>query len=127
MQSAPIPHTLQDVRPVVRNMRADGYILQTGGSATRQEIQMEGSQENPLFRVTGVPLHTHNATALLEVEMSMTSQVADANSRFISGAREFSVDDLSLDVGDYAGKTSSGSSVRSSLASETSSCNRRIV
>jgi hypothetical protein len=67
-------------------MRADGYILQTGGSATRQEILMEGSQENPLFRVTGVPLHTHNATALLEVEMSMTSQVVDPDSRFISGA-----------------------------------------
>ena len=65
MQSAPIPHTLQDVRPVVRNMRPEGYVLQTGGSATRKEILMEGSQKNDWN-----PLHTHNATALLEVEMN---------------------------------------------------------
>ena len=102
MQSAPIPQTLLDVRPVVRNMRPEGYILQTGGSATRQEIKMEGSQTDPLFRVTGVPLHTHNATALLEVDMIQMSETIDADSRFISGASEFSVDDLSLDVGDFA-------------------------
>ena len=44
MQSASIPQTLIDVRPVVRNMRPDGYVLQTGGSATRKVIEMEGSQ-----------------------------------------------------------------------------------
>ena len=38
---------------------------------------MEGSQTNPLFRVTGIPLHTHNATALLEVEMSMINEPID--------------------------------------------------
>ena len=99
MQSAPIPQTLQDVRPVVRNMRPEGYVLQTGGSATRQEILMEGSQQDPLFRVTGVPLHTHNATALLEVEMSMVHE-ALGESRFVSGAGEFSAPTLTLAAGD---------------------------
>ena len=73
MQTAPIPKTLQDVRPVVRNMRPDGYILQTGGSATRQIIKAEGDQVAPLFRVTGVPLHTHNASALLEITAEQPS------------------------------------------------------
>ena len=99
MQSAPIPQTLQDVRPVVRNMRPEGYVLQTGGSATRQEILMEGSQQDPLFRVTGVPLHTHNATALLEVEMSMVSE-AVGGTRFVSNAGEFSAPDLNIAAGD---------------------------
>ena len=43
MQSASIPQTLIDVRPVVRNMRPDGYVLQTGGSATRKVIEMEAA------------------------------------------------------------------------------------
>ena len=100
MQSAPIPQTLQDVRPVVRNMRPEGYILQTGGSATRKEIKMEGSQSDPLFRVTGVPLHTHNATALLSIDVRIENDVADDAARDVSLAGEFSVDDLTLDVGD---------------------------
>ena len=100
MQSAPIPQTLQDVRPVVRNMRPEGYVLQTGGSATRKEIRMEGSQKNPLFRVTGIPLHTHNATALLEVEMSMIHEPID-EARRLSEAGEFSVDALDLGIGDF--------------------------
>ena len=53
MQSASIPQNLIDVRPVVRNMRPDGYVLQTGGSATRKVIDMEGTQTRPMFRVTG--------------------------------------------------------------------------
>ena len=84
---------------MVRNMRPEGYVLQTGGSATRQEILMEGSQQDPLFRVTGVPLHTHNATALLEVEMSMVHE-ALGESRFVSGAGEFSAPTLTLAAGD---------------------------
>ena len=63
MQAASTPQTLIDVRPVVRNMRPDGYVLQTGGSATRKVIEMEGNQARPLFRVTGVPLHTHNTVS----------------------------------------------------------------
>ena len=46
---------------------------------------MEGSQKNPLFRVTGIPLHTHNATALLEVEMSMIHEPIDEARRLRSG------------------------------------------
>ena len=84
---------------MVRNMRPEGYVLQTGGSATRQEILMEGSQQDPLFRVTGVPLHTHNATALLEVEMSMVSE-AVGGTRFVSNAGEFSAPDLNIAAGD---------------------------
>ena len=85
---------------MVRNMRPEGYVLQTGGSATRKEILMEGSQTNPLFRVTGIPLHTHNATALLEVEMSMINEPID-EARRLSEAGEFSVDALDLGIGDF--------------------------
>ena len=99
MHTAPIPKTLQDVRPLVRNMRPDGYILQTGGSATRQEIQVEGDQVNPLFRVTGVPLHTHNASALLQIEASMSTRTD--KSRPLSYAGEFSELDMSLEVGEH--------------------------
>ena len=60
---------------------------------------MEGSQQDPLFRVTGVPLHTHNATALLEVEMSMVSE-AVGGTRFVSNAGEFSAPDLNIAAGD---------------------------
>ena len=99
MHTAPIPKTLQDVRPLVRNMRPDGYILQTGGSATRQEIQVEGDQVNPLFRVTGVPLHTHNASALLQIEASMSTRTDE--SRPLSYAGEFSELDMNLEVGEH--------------------------
>ena len=61
---------------------------------------MEGSQTDPLFRVTGVPLHTHNATALLEVEISIKNDVADDAALFISDAGEFSIDELNLEDGD---------------------------
>ena len=121
MQSAPIPHTLQDVRPVVRNMRPEGYVLQTGGSATRKEILMEGSQKNPLFRVTGIPLHTHNATALLEVEMSMINEPID-EARRLSEAGEFSVDALDLGIGDFV----EAYNEQDDLLQDTSSLQRAI-
>ena len=98
MQSASIPQTLIDVRPVVRNMRPDGYVLQTGGSATRKVIEMEGDQTRPLFRVTGVPLHTHNASALLQIEAKNIFPIAtDAST--ISFAGEFSAEDLEIEAG----------------------------
>ena len=121
MQSAPIPQTLQDVRPVVRNMRPEGYVLQTGGSATRKEIRMEGSQKNPLFRVTGIPLHTHNATALLEVEMSMIHEPID-EARRLSEAGEFSVDALDLGIGDFV----EAYNEQDDLLQDTSSLQRAI-
>ena len=99
MQTAPIPKTLQDVRPLVRNMRPDGYILQTGGSATRQVIAAEGDQVNPLFRVTGVPLHTHNASALLEVEVTMATSTN--LTKQLSYAGEFSELDTTLELGEH--------------------------
>mgnify|MGYP003329919273 CR=1 FL=1 len=89
MQSASTPQTLIDVRPVVRNMRPDGYVLQTGGSATRKVIEMEGSQTRPLFRVTGVPRHTHNASALLQVQARGTFPVT-SEPQVISYPEEFS-------------------------------------
>ena len=104
MQTAPIPKTLQDVRPVVRNMRPDGYILQTGGSATRQIIKAEGDQVNPLFRVTGVPLHTHNASALLEITAEQPSLVPDAGPA-LSYAGEFSENNIVLLVGEHRENT----------------------
>ena len=100
MQSASIPQTLIDVRPVVRNMRPDGYVLQTGGSATRKVIEMEGNQARPLFRVTGVPLHTHNTSALLQVEAKNIFPVA-TNATLISHAGEFSEEKIEIRAGDY--------------------------
>ena len=100
MQSASIPQTLIDVRPVVRNMRPDGYVLQTGGSATRKVIEMEGNQARPLFRVTGVPRHTHNASALLQVEAKHINPTASETST-ISFAGEFSEEKTEIAPGDY--------------------------
>ena len=88
MQSASIPQTQIDVRPVVRNMRPDGYVLQTAGPRPAV-LEMEGDQTRPLFRVTGVPLHTHNASALLQIEAKNIFPTAtDAST--ISFAGEFS-------------------------------------
>ena len=105
MQTAPIPKTLQDVRPVVRNMRPDGYILQTGGSATRQIIKAEGDQVAPLFRVTGVPLHTHNASALLEITAGQPSLITREPIN-MSYKGEFSQESMVLLVGEHYENTS---------------------
>ena len=100
MQSASIPQNLIDVRPVVRNMRPDGYVLQTGGSATRKVIDMEGTQTRPMFRVSGVPRHTHNASALIQVQARGTFPITSA-AHTVSYAEEFSEEKTEIRAGDF--------------------------
>ena len=64
-----------EVRPLVRAMPRHGFNLQTGGSARRRVIkpfhqQYPESQTYPTqneFRVSGVPGHTHNSSAIASV------------------------------------------------------------
>ena len=56
-------HILPEVRPFVRSMPEQSYTIQTGGSARSREID---TVHNEVF-VTGVPNHTHNATAIASI------------------------------------------------------------
>ncbi len=95
-----VPQELIDVRPIVRNMRPQGYMMQTGGSATRKVVFAEGTKINPLFRITGVPRHTHNASALLVIDVDGTNPLREPVDRVVSLAEEFSVDAVLLEAGD---------------------------
>ena len=95
-----VPQELIDVRPIVRNMRPQGYMMQTGGSATRKVVLAEGTKLNPMFRITGVPRHTHNASALLVIDVDGTNPLREPVDRVVSLAEEFSVDPVLLEAGD---------------------------
>ena len=63
-----------EVRPTVSNMPDYGYMLQTGGSARRRIIKPTQKQipttSFPIqthYKVSGVPGHTHNGSAVLSV------------------------------------------------------------
>ena len=63
-----------EVRPHVKGMPMSGFLLQTGGSARRRVIKPLKNQEPttsfPIqneYRVTGVPGHTHNSSAVVSV------------------------------------------------------------
>ena len=88
------------MRPIVRNMRGQGYIMQTGGSATRRKVQAEGTEINPVFRITGVPRHTHNASALLVVEVAGEAPKIETSDRIESLAEEWSVSNIEIKAGD---------------------------
>ena len=53
-----------EVRPSVQSMPTEGFSIQTGGSARRKIVPNEG---NDHYKVSGVPGHTHNASAVLSV------------------------------------------------------------
>ena len=57
-------HILPEVRPFVNNMPEETYEIQTGGSARSREIPTE---DDTRVSVSGVPLHTHNATAIASI------------------------------------------------------------
>ena len=52
-----------EVKPLVASMPTSGFQLQTGGSARRRIVKNESDS----YKVTGVPGHTHNASAVLSV------------------------------------------------------------
>ena len=57
-----------EVRPLVQTMPgAEAFVLQTGGSARRRIIKPDGEAPTITFRVSGVPGHTHNASAVASV------------------------------------------------------------
>jgi len=73
--------TQSEVRPAVTRMPMDGYVLQTGGSARRRVIKPLNKQEKngtnvyPIqneYRVSGVPGHTHNSSAVASVLVDLT-------------------------------------------------------
>ena len=56
--------TLPEVRPEVLSMPHKGFVMQTGGSARRSIIKNNGFDD---YRITGVPGHTHNSSAMISV------------------------------------------------------------
>ena len=67
-----------EVRPSVMKMPMQGYFLQTGGSARRRVIKPLNKQaatdQFPIqneYRVSGVPGHTHNSSAVASVLVDM--------------------------------------------------------
>ena len=70
---------LSEVRPTVLQMPQHGFHLQTGGSARRRVIkpfhQQHATQTYPAqneFRVSGVPGHSHNSSAIASVLCELT-------------------------------------------------------
>ena len=67
-------HVLPEVRPFVTNMPEETYVVQTDGSARSRELKTD----NFRVRISGVPGHTHNSTAIASIshDFSLRRQVA---------------------------------------------------
>ena len=70
-----------EVRPQVKRMPMGGFVLQTGGSARRRTIKPLNTQaatdQFPIrneYRITGVPGHTHNSSAVASVLVDLSKQ-----------------------------------------------------
>ena len=61
-----------EVRPLVTNMPVDGFGLQTGGSARRRVVPFDETMSS--YKVTGVPGHTHNSSAVCSVLVDNTER-----------------------------------------------------
>ena len=68
-----------EVRPNVTRMPMSGYLLQTGGSARKRVInplnKQAATDQFPIqneYRVSGVPGHTHNSSAIVSVLVDLT-------------------------------------------------------
>ena len=57
-----------EVKPLVESMPTSGFQLQTGGSARRRIVKNDSDS----YKVTGVPGHTHNASAVVSVDADYT-------------------------------------------------------
>ena len=67
-----------EVRPSVMKMPMQGFVLQTGGSARRRVIKplkkQAATDQFPIgneYRISGVPGHTHNSSAVASVLVDM--------------------------------------------------------
>ena len=67
---------LPAVLPVIRNMPTDGWYCQTNGSARRRITKNTGTATRAEFAVQGVPGHSHNASAVVEVDADYTRYLA---------------------------------------------------
>jgi len=70
-----------EVRPQVKRMPMSGFVLQTGGSARLRSIKplnpQEATDHFPIqneYRVTGVPGHTHNSSAVVSVLVDLAKE-----------------------------------------------------
>ena len=63
---------MPEVKPVVTSMPTTGWFLQTSGSARKRVSQNKGTSVRGIFDVTGVPGHTHNASAVISVDADYT-------------------------------------------------------
>ena len=63
---------LPEVVPITNSMPTEGWFCQTRGSARRRVTANDGTSPQPVFRVTGVPGHSHNASAVIEVDADYT-------------------------------------------------------
>jgi hypothetical protein len=70
-----------EVRPQVKRMPMGGFVLQTGGSARRRIIKPLNAQaatdQFPIrneYRITGVPGHTHNSSAVVSVLVDLSKE-----------------------------------------------------
>ena len=61
-----------EVRPLVSSMPVDGFGMQTGGSARRRVVPFDTAMNS--YKVTGVPGHTHNASAVCSVLVDNTER-----------------------------------------------------
>ena len=68
-------NVLPEVRPEVRSMPFEGFVMQTDGSARRSFIK----NVNDEYFVRGVPGHTHNASAMISVHADYSKQRGAAN------------------------------------------------
>ena len=66
---ASLDHILPEVRPVVTNMPEETYVAQTQGSARSRTLPLDVN----VYRVSGVPGHTHNSTAITSVSADFSS------------------------------------------------------
>ena len=92
-----------EVRPDVTNMPVDGFLMQTGGSAKRRVVPFDLAMSS--YKVTGVPGHTHNSSAVCSVLVDNTekSNVAfTIGENFANAKVEHPVNDANGDlVGRY--------------------------
>ena len=92
--------------PSVSNMPVDGFGMQTGGSARRRVVPFDTAMSS--YKVTGVPGHTHNSSAVCSVlvDNTETSNVAliindhFAHAQVNLGAPRFT-DSAEMDESDY--------------------------
>ena len=84
--SGTMDHILPEVRPVVTSMPDQTYMAQTDGSARARDLKLDSNNN---FFISGVPRHTHNATAIAGIVGDFTVRRTTA----VQAARDWYVHD----------------------------------